>query len=338
MHYKKRTGAFGKPDVLGKAGVFALLLLGSDVGAMGLMTERLTLPCEAQLPGAHQVNGAQQPAKTPTAAKNHLPDSQVAKGQLDIAWAWLGTPTRRYPHGALGSAVHAASLHVVAATALKANGPPKVLGFELPLTRVFEDRVLRLADLDGDGKDEIIVVESDAFQGSSVVVYGLRSSPTGTDTKTRQHTRLVELARSPAAGSTFRWLNPVGVADFDGDGMLDIASVTTPHIGGVLTLYHYAPPALVPFAKAMDVSNHKMGALEQRLASIVNLPGQRPTIIVPDMTLTALHALRWEDPGQWKELADVKPLPAQVERMAPLPNGACVTLVDASTWRVWLTQ
>ena len=316
----------------GNAGVFALLLHANGVGAMGLVTERLTLSCESPL------SEVPPPANAPLAAQKRIPGSQVTKGQLDIAWAWLGSPTRRYPHGALGSPVHAASLHVVAETQLKAYGPPKVLSVELPLTRVFEDRLLRLADLDGDGKDEIIVVESDAFQGSSVVVYGLRSTPTGASAKSRSQTRLVELARSPAAGSTFRWLNPVGVADFDGDGMMDIASVTTPHIGGVLTLYHYTPPKLVPFAKAMDVSNHKMGALEQRLASIVNLPGQRPTIIVPDMTLTALHALRWEDPGQWKELADVKPLQAQVERIAPLPDGACITLVDTSAWRVRLTQ
>ena len=316
----------------GNAGVFALLLHANGVGAMGLVTERLTLSCESPL------SEVPPPANAPLAAQKRIPGSQVTKGQLDIAWAWLGSPTQRYPHGALGSPVHAASLHVVAETPLKAYGPPKVLSVELPLTRVFEDRLLRLADLDGDGKDEIIVVESDAFQGSSVVVYGLRSTPAGASAKSRSQTRLVELARSPAAGSTFRWLNPVGVADFDGDGMMDIASVTTPHIGGVLTLYHYTPPKLVPFAKAMDVSNHKMGALEQRLASIVNLPGQRPTIIVPDMTLTALHALRWEDPGQWKELADVKPLQAQVERIAPLPDGACITLVDTSAWRVRLTQ
>ena len=128
---------------------------------------------------------------------------------------------------------------------------------------------------------------------------------------------LIELARSPYAGAPFRWLNPVGVADFDGDGRLDIASVTTPHIGGVLTLHHFRPPVLEPYATAMDVSNHRMGALEQRLAAIVEAPGHRPTVIVPDMQLRALHALRWEAPGQWQELAELKPMAVRIERLTP---------------------
>jgi hypothetical protein len=32
------------------------------------------------------------------------------------------------------------------------------------------------------------------------------------------------------------------------------------------------------------------------------------------MTLRALHLLRWDAPGQWTELADLKPLPDRVER------------------------
>ena len=38
-------------------------------------------------------------------------------------------------------------------------------------------------------------------------------------------------------------------------------------------------------------------------------------------------------PGRWQELADLKRLPARVERITPLAQGACVKLADGSWWR-----
>jgi len=262
----------------------------------------------------------------PAEANQRIPESQVVAGQQDVAWVWLGSPTRRYPHGALGSPVHAGSVHALVKSR---DGGWEAIELALPLNRVYEDRVPRIMDLDQDGSEEIVLIEADALRGASLVVLGVDHAA--------EVPRLVVRARGPFTGSTFRWLNPVGVADFDGDGQLDLASVVTPHIGGVLQLLHYRPPTLVPFARAMDVSNHRMGALEQRLGVIVQQPGQRPTIVVPDMTRRALHALRWDAPGQWTELADLMPLPGLIERLTPLPQGACATLADGSTLHVTLT-
>lgn len=301
---------------------------------MGLMLEPAATHCGKTVPAADAL---------PLAAAQRLAGSQPAQGQRDIAWAWLGTPTARYPHKALGSPIHAATLHVQTNSL---DGVPQTLAYTLAFHRVFEDLTVRLVDLDGDGRDEMIVIESDALHGSSIVVLGLRALPGKASTRAAAQAAvaITELARSSATGGTFYWLNPVGVADFDADGKLDIASVTTPHVGGVLTLYHYRPPALEPFAKAMDVSNHRMQDPEQNLAVIVQLPGLRPTVIVPDMSLKALHALRWEAgelkgaTGRWKELADVMALPARVQRMTALPGGACVLLADNSWRRVMLAQ
>ena len=292
--------------------------------AMGLMLEPAPAHCGKAAPGVDV---------TPPAAAQRLAGSQVAQGQRNMAWAWLGSPTERYPHAALGSRTHAGSVHVLTATP---SGALQEVIYRLPIHRVFEDLSLRLVDIDQDGRDEIIVIESDALRGASVVVLGLEDSPQGKNLK--------ELARSPPAGSTFRWLNPVGVADFDGDGKQDVAAVITPHIGGELTLYHYRPPLLVPYAKAMDTSNHLMGSPEQQLAVIMQRPGQRPTIIVPDMSLKALQALRWEGSGanaRFKELAEVVPLPARVQRINLLPEtpgAACVLLADNSWRRVTLKE
>ena len=162
---------------------------------MGLTVNRAPQSCEADK------SSAPVPANV---GFDLLPDSQVVEGRRDVAWVWLGGATRRYPHGALGSTAHAGALYV------QSKAGSRTVKLELPLNRVFEDRVPRLVDLDADGKDEIVLVESDTLRGAAVVVFGLRDSPL----------RLVEIARSVFTGSTFRWLNPVGFADFDGDGKL----------------------------------------------------------------------------------------------------------------------
>ena len=52
-------------------------------------------------------------ATPPAAAAQRISGSQAVPGQRDIAWAWLGSPTVRYPHAALGLRTHAGSLHVL---------------------------------------------------------------------------------------------------------------------------------------------------------------------------------------------------------------------------------
>lgn len=169
----------------------------------------------------------------PPISMHRLSGSDAVQGTRDIAWLWFGSATDRYGHAALGNRVHGGSLHAV----LRAE--QREFALTLPADTVIEDRLPRLADLDGDGRDEAVVVESDLERGAALVVYGVEGA--GNDT------RWVERARSEHMGG-MRWLNPVGVADFDGDGRLEIAAVATPHIGGVLTLYRYAPRGWSPSA------------------------------------------------------------------------------------------
>jgi hypothetical protein len=296
-----------------------ICLLAAQSFAMGLHVESAQAYC-----GEPAEKTLQAPSYLASRlTNNQLAHSQLAHGKKDMVWAWLSSPTMRYPHTALGSTTHAGGVQVQ----LKSG---QIASYQLPVHRVFEDLSPRLIDLDQDGRDELVLIESDLLHGSAVVVLGLRGD------------KLIELARSPHTGSTFRWLNIVGVADFDGDGKLDVAAVTTPHIGGTLKLYHFRPPHLVTYASAMDVSNHLMGSKEQQLAVIVEQPqaqpSVRPTVIVPDMTLKALHALRLQANGQWMELSSVMPLPAKVERLSAMKNGACARLTNQTWWRIKLTN
>ncbi|AEG94046.1 FG-GAP repeat domain-containing protein [Ramlibacter tataouinensis] len=248
-----------------------------------------------------------------------LPGSLPVAGKRDIAWIWLGSSTQRYTHAALGSGTHAASLHAITRGQ---NGRELVL--ELPPERVIEDRLPRLADLDGDGQDEAIVVESHASRGAALVVYAIDRSGS--------QQRWLERARSEPVGA-MRWLNPVGVADFDGDGHSEIASVSTPHIGGVLTLYRYAPPHLRTVARMGGVSNHRMGSPEQRLSAIVRGP-RGPLVVVPDQAFARLLLLQWRAGQGWREAAAPVGLPAPVERMRERGEAVCVELRGGAWLRI----
>jgi hypothetical protein len=309
---------------------WALMHSSPSVLAMDLMAKPDPKQCAMGFVQQQQNLAAQQQA-APAPAKKRLPASLATPGDRDVAWAWLASPTARYPHTSMGSVLHAGSLEAIS----KSGQSYRV---QLPTQRVFEDLQPRLVDLDGDGRDEIIVIEADAERGAALVAYGLPRAGS------LHNQALEERARSTYVGLPFRWLNPVGFSDFDGDGRLDIASVTTPHIGGVLTLYRYAPPYIEAFAKVTDVSNHQMGDPNLQMHVILSLPGERPTVIVPDMSRRALHALRWEMVGgkaQWKELADVKPLPGRVTYLMPALHSksvACAQLADGSWWQIDLVH
>ena len=128
----------------------------------------------------------------------------------------------------------------------------------------------------------------------------------------------------------------MGVADFDGDGRLDIAAVTTPHLGGVLTLYRYQPPELTPVATVPGFSNHRSGSAEQKLSAIVHRPGRRPAVILANDGLQTLQALVFEGTQGWKVQSPPMRLPAAVRQMTSLSSGACVLMMNGATVQVTL--
>ncbi|HEY5634595.1 MAG TPA: VCBS repeat-containing protein [Burkholderiaceae bacterium] len=246
----------------------------------------------------------EQPARA--LGPGQLPHSEVATGSRDVARAWLARPTDRYPHAVLGDALEASQLVVE-----MRDG--RAVHVELPPNRVFEDLAPRLADLDGDGRDEILVVESDLRLGASLSVYGVRADG------------LQRRASSGFLGQPNRWLNPLGAGDFDGDGKLDLALVATPHIGGALRLYRYAEPALIPFAEFSGVSTHSLGSTELGLGRVVKR-SPRDRLLMPDATMRALRLLEWT-PGGVVEIARVA-LPSR-------PEGSLVPAGE-NRWRLRL--
>lgn len=162
---------------------------------------------------------------------------------------------------------------------------------------MFEDLEPRVVDLDGDGHEEILVVESDAQRGAALAVYGIIDG------------RLERVASTAFIGQANRWLNPLGTGDFNGDGRIDIALVATPHIGGVLRLYRYTPPRLEAFAELHGVSTHAIGSTELGLGRVVAAK-PRDRLLVPDQRRRTLLLLEWTSAG-WSRVS-ATPLPGRI--------------------------
>lgn len=221
-----------------------------------------------------------------------LPDGQMTGGINNIFEAWLTQPTDRYRHGILGDVIEAGAIAV-----LDENG--RISQFFLDDQSVFEDRKARIVDLDGDGRDEVIVVRSYVNLGAALAVFGLGEQG------------LELLAETPPIGTPRRWLNPVGVGDFDGDGATEIAYVETPHIGGRLTLYEYRQGRLIFDYADFGYSNHAIGTRELDLSAVLDWNGDGILdLAVPSADRRAMRIVSFAD-GRFAEL-DAIDLPAPV--------------------------
>ncbi len=154
----------------------------------------------------------------------------------DITAARLTLPTDRYDHAVLGDALEWAGLEMTLSDGRR-------LRVSLPKDRVFEDITARLADLDRDGRPEVIVVETSLTLGASLAVY----DSTG------------KRAATAYLGQPNRWLAPAGIADFDGDGQVEIAYVDRPHLARELVFVRLQGRALTEVARTPGLTNHRIG-------------------------------------------------------------------------------
>lgn len=242
-----------------------------------------------------------------------LSDAVVAQGDGVVRKAWLSQPTDRYGHGILGDAIEAGALQV------ELNDGRR-LTLRLPESSVFEDRYVRLADFDGDGTDELVVVESSLSEGAALAVYGIRGDS------------LQLVGRDRWIGTRNRWLNPAGIADFDGDGRLEVAVVVTPHIGGTLRYLRPDGDRIVNVAEMWGFSNHAIGSRDQHLSAVVDWDRDGVMdLVLPDDSRRTIRVISLSS-GKFRELADF-PLPSGVAGDLELLDGPVirVPLRDGST-------
>ncbi len=168
-----------------------------------------------------------------------------ALGQsAQITQAWYDKDTDIYGHRIMGSIAEHLRLNArladgtVVRLDLGAGGAP---------SHVFEDMEPRLADMNGDGQIDLVLIETDITAGAALAIYGLKSG------------KLVKLAETPHIGMPNRWLAPIGVGDFNGDGKMDVGYIDRPHLARMLRIWTYEDNALTEIGRARKLTNHRIG-------------------------------------------------------------------------------
>jgi len=190
-------------------------------------------------------------------------------GAQTIASAEFFEPTTRYDHGILGDAVEWGGLRFTA------DGTTYQI--TLPETHVFEDFEPRLWDLNNDGAPEMVVIETDMARGAALAVYGSEG----------------KIAQTPYIGRTHRWLAPIGAADLDGDGAIEIAYIDRPHLAKTLRIWRFSDGALSHVVDVPGLTNHRIG--EDNIAGGIRDCGQGPEMITANADWTRLIATTFVD-------------------------------------------
>ena len=191
--------------------------------------------------------------------------------------AWFDGPTTRYAHGVLGDAVEGTRLHVYSENSASPCGDHTIT---LSDDLVFEDIAPRLADLDSDGAPEIIVVQSHQHLGAQLAIYRATPNAPGIEL----------ITATPFIGRSNRWLAPIGAADLDGDGHIEIAYIDRPHLARTLRIWRYQNGQLTQIAALDGLTNHRIG--EDFITGGIVDCGAGPEIITANATWSRLIATR----------------------------------------------
>lgn len=199
-----------------------------------------------------------------------LPDARVVTAS-DGSEIVLTGATERYPHGVLGDAVEAGSM-----TIRRPDSTELVIAIEGEA--VIEGQAPIAADLDGDGSDEIIVTVSDSASGARLRAYGLDG---------------MQVGESDPIGQGSRWRHQIAVGPVGPEGEIELLSVRTPHIGGIVEAFQLVDDKLELTASVRGFSSHRIGSPNLDMALLADVDGDgRLELVVPTDDMTRIAALR----------------------------------------------
>lgn len=188
----------------------------------------------------------------------------------------LTGPTDRYDHGVLGDRLEASSITLVE------TSPTLHVVQEILINEpdVIEGLSPIWADINNDGKRDIIVTLSNNNTGARIAAY----SEDGT-----------LLAESEPIGLGHRWRHQVALAQFDPNTSPLLVDIRTPHIRGIVEFFQLNDGKLDIIQEIGDISAHSIGSrnLDSAIAGDFNNDGITE-LLAPNQPHTNLNVISFD--------------------------------------------
>ena len=134
-----------------------------------------------------------------------------------------------------------------------------------------------MADVDGDGIQEIIVTVSDEDSGARLVAY---------------HADGRRVAISAAIGRGYRWLHQVAAGALGASDGLDVVVIRTTHIGGIVQAFRLEGDRSEVVAELRGLSSHVLGSPNLDMALLADATGDGTLeVIAPSQDMRSLGVI-----------------------------------------------
>jgi len=190
-----------------------------------------------------------------------LPEEAISFSLDSTVLAQYAQPTEKYPHGVMGDDIEAEQLVVAV------DG--QFYDVTLEDNYLFEDLRPRIYDVDGDGLLEFITIRTHVERGAGIAIYKVINE------------ELVEYAYVAEIGFLTRWLNLVTIDDLDDDGIVELAWIQTPHIGGILKVAKFSGGEMAVLDEAEEQYSNHWGRTRQLCMSVLTAPSNQKIFYVP---------------------------------------------------------
>ena len=201
-----------------------------------------------------------------------LPDARLLHDDQNRILVLSGS-TDRYSHSVLGDSLEGGGISLI-----QAGSSPQVLSTIVLEEDVVEGLAPIWTDLDLDGDPEILVTLSNRVTGARLAVY-------------REDGTLA--ASSAPIGTGFRWQHQIAAGPLGPDGEIEIVSVRTPHLGGVVEYHRISGDRLLLTASLPGYSSHVLGSRNLDLTTTNDFNGDGILeLLIPNQNKTTLAAIQ----------------------------------------------